>query len=151
MPITNCEISSPLFHDGGKGQLHPFEFLGQQNPDTCLDGIRVAQDVHGNRTFLAVTRQPAHALMQPHRVPGHVHVHENGATLLQIDPFAAGLRRYQESHPAGIECIGSLLTRLTDGLDLSGRVSQAVKPVITIDEGRRSEAIVTVSVFTTSA
>ena len=133
-------MSYLLLHHGGERPLHPFELLVQQVPDARLDGVRVSQDVDGHRPPLAIARQATDALMEPHRVPRHVHVHQHGAALLQVDTLAAGLRRHQETHAAGIECLGRLFAGLADCPDAARRPFHAVEPVVAVDESGLSKA-----------
>ena len=59
------------------------------------------KDMHG--AALADSIDPANALLESHRIPRQFQIDDETARLLEIEPFAAGIRREQETAAAARE------------------------------------------------
>ena len=76
-----------------------------------------------------------HPLMQAHRVPGHVDMHQSGAPLLQVDPFARSFGGNEEPHIATVEGSGGNIALPCLGPALAARQGKVVEAFVTVDEG----------------
>ena len=86
----------------------PFQELGEHPPFVGVHRHEVEDEAV---VLLAVAVDAAHPLLQPHRVPGDVHVHEHVAEL-EVDPLAGRLGRHQDL---------GLLLELALGVDAGAR------------------------------
>ena len=138
IPMTNCEMSSCSSITEDRTCWMRSSLALSRSQIRASTVVRVAQDIDGHRPLLAVAREAADPLVEPHRIPRHIDVNQRRTPLLQVDAFTAGLSRHQKADIAALKASAAgsrgRLTSRPPG------ASHPIQSVIAVDEADRAPA-----------